>query len=327
MDNSKITVSVIVTIYNTEKYFDRMIGSIRNQTLKNIEIIIVNDCSPGNVNQIIETYIKEDNRIKYYQTPENSGVGGARNYGMRFATGEYIMFFDGDDWMDLCTLETMYNAAIKEKADIVNCGFYRDYNNGDKKWDCYYDRDYVVDGKTALKMLAHQYDYGIELCVSPTNKIYRHQLIKGIPFIEKSYYEEALFNFIVIQKSNIVSFVKTGKYTYFKRKGSNLQSISMKHIHDYHVVFSEIKKQLVNSGTFIELKATYIAYLECFFYILLEQIYTSSETEENKKQFIINTLNSFDGLVTIEEYIEHLGIEQFRWNLQPIIMHTGKQIL
>ena len=276
MDASTIAVSVIIPVYNTEAYFDKMIGSVRNQSLKNIEIIIVNDCSKGNIDTLIHDYLPLDSRIKYYSTQKNSGVGGARNFAMKFATGEYIMFFDSDDWMDLGTLEAMYNIAIRENADVVNCGFYRDYNNGEKKYTYYYDKDYVVDGKTALKMLAHQYDYGIKMCVSPANKIYRYQLIKEIPFIENSYYEEALFNFTVFQKTNIVAFSKTGKYTYFKRQGSNLQSIKKKHIHDYRVVFSKIKKQLVNNGNYNELKATYIAYLEYFFYVLLEQIYTST---------------------------------------------------
>lgn len=327
MDNSKIAVSVIVTVFNTEEYFDRMIGSIRNQSLRNIEIIIVNDCSPGNITQIIETYIKEDSRIKYYQTPINSGVGGARNYGMRYATGEYIMFFDGDDWMDIGTLEAMYNVAIRENADVVNCGFYRDYNNGEKKYTYYYDKDYVVDGKTALKMLAHQYDYGIKMCVSPANKIYRYQLIKEIPFVENSYYEEALFNFIVIQKTSIVAFSKTGKYTYFKRLGSNLQSITERHIQDFHAVFMTLKSKLIKNDIYITLKYTYIAYIEYFFYVLLEQIYESSEKEEDKKKLIIKALHSLDELLNIEDYIEYLGVERFRWNLQPLMLHNGERLL
>lgn len=327
MDTSTIAVSVIIPVYNTEKYFDKMMGSVRNQSLRNIEIIIVNDCSTGNINALIGDYLKSDSRISFYQTSKNSGVGGARNLGMRHATGEYVMFLDSDDWMDLDTLEEMYNAANREKADMVNCGFYRDYNNGEKKWDCYYGRDYVVDGKTALKMLAHQYDYGVELCVSTTNKIYRREIIQGILFAENVCYEEALYNFMAIRKCYVVVFVKKGKYTYFKRPGSNLQSITPKHIQDFHGIFSTIKKQLLEDGLFCALKPTYIAYLEYFFYILLEQIYDSSETTDNKKKLVIQVMRSFDGLIELEDYIDYLGIERFRWNLQPIMMHTGERLL
>lgn len=327
MDTSKIAVSVIVPVYGTEAYFDRMIGSVKNQTLSNIEIIIVNDCSPGNINSLIDSYLSEDNRIKYVQTIKNSGVGGARNLGMKHALGDYIMFVDSDDWIDLDTLDSMYKAAIHENADIVNCGLYRDYSNGEKGWNTYYDKDYVVDGETALKMLAHQYDYGVELCASPANKIYKHQLIKDIPFKEQSYYEEALFNFMAVRKAKTVAFVKTGKYTYFKREGSNLQSITSKHIQDYHDVFAEIKNILYKEGVLNSYMLTYTSYLEYFFFILLEQIYESSVSNDIKKQLVKKTLHSFDGLIDLDEYIEYLGIERFRWNMQPLMMHNGSRLL
>lgn len=327
MGTSRIAVSVIVPVFGTESCFDRVMGSVMNQTLRNIEIIVVNDCSPGNIDTLVNHYLEADPRVKYFQTAENTGAGGARNLGIKHASGEYLMFLDSDDWMDLCTLEEMYNAALRKNADIVNCGLYRDYNNGKQSWDTCYDKDYVVDGQTALKMLAHQYDYGVELCASPTNKIYRHKLIKGITFKEKSFYEEALFNFKVIRKSHVVAFVKSGKYTYFKRQGSNMQSITSKHIQDYHSVFAEIKNQLIQEDELCTLKFTYISYLEYFFFILLEQIYGSSETADVKKQLITETLRSFDGLIDLDDYIEYLGIERFRWNLQPLIMHHGEQLL
>lgn len=327
MDNSKVAVSVIIPVYNTELYFDRTIGAVANQTLKNIEIVVVNDCSFGNIESIINEYINHDSRIKYCKTPKNVGVGGARNLGLQHATGEYIMFCDSDDWLDLCTLEAMYHAGNRENADIVNCSFYRDYNNGEKKWDCYYSTDYVVNGKTALKMLAHQYDYGVELCVSTTNKIYRHQLIQDISFMENVCYEEALFNFCAIQKSAIVAFVKTGKYTYYKRFGSNLQSMTMKHIDDYNKVFSKIKLQIDIDGKSKVLKHTFIAYAEYFMNIIIEQIYESQEGEEIRKRYIMSLLEVFDSLVSLEDYIDFLGIERFRWNLQPIMMHNSQRLL
>ena len=99
MDISKVAVSVIIPVFNTEQYFDRTIGAVANQTLKNIEILVVNDCSLGNIESMINEYINLDSRIKYYKTPKNVGVGGARNLGLQHATGEYVMFCDSDDWL------------------------------------------------------------------------------------------------------------------------------------------------------------------------------------------------------------------------------------
>lgn len=327
MDNSKTAVSVIIPVFNTEQYFDKMIGSVRNQSLKTIEIIVVNDCSQGNIETIVEEYRRQDSRIIYCKTPKNIGAGGARNHGMKYATGEYVMFCDSDDWLDLKTLEAMYIVAQREKADIVSCSFYRDYSNGEKKWDCFYDMDYMVDGETALKMLAHQYDYGVELCVSPANKIYRRHLIENIFFMENVYYEEALFNYQAIRKAHTLAFVKDGKYTYFRRPGSNLQSIRTKHIEDFNMVFSEIKRLMVQDGIYETHKNTYMAYLEYFMNILIEQIYESSGTEEERKKLVIGIIHSFDTLITLEEYIDYLGTERFRWNLQPLMMHNGERLL
>ena len=120
MDISKVAVSVITPVYNTEDYFDKMINSVKNQTLKNIEVIVVNDCSLGNIETMISKYMQQDSRIMYCKTPKNLGAGGARNLGLKYAKGEYIMFCDSDDWLDLRTLEAMYFAAQREKADIVN---------------------------------------------------------------------------------------------------------------------------------------------------------------------------------------------------------------
>ncbi|OUQ56652.1 hypothetical protein B5E58_10530, partial [Tyzzerella sp. An114] len=98
MENKKI--SVIVPIYNVEKYLNRCVDSIINQTYKNLEIILVDDGSPDNCGKICDEYAKKDNRIKVVHK-ENGGVSSARNVGLNIATGDYIGFVDGDDWIDL----------------------------------------------------------------------------------------------------------------------------------------------------------------------------------------------------------------------------------
>ena len=96
----KIKVSVIVPVYNVEKYIDKCLDSLVNQTLKDIEIIVVNDGSPDNSQKIIDKYVKKyPNKVKSF-IKENGGQGSARNLGMEYAKGEYISFVDSDDWID-----------------------------------------------------------------------------------------------------------------------------------------------------------------------------------------------------------------------------------
>ncbi|PIC63990.1 hypothetical protein CSV79_08705 [Sporosarcina sp. P13] len=118
--NDNIKVSVVIPVYNLEQYIERCIKSVINQNLKEIEIIIVNDGSSDNSAKIINKYQKEDYRIIAINQ-ENSGVSSARNRGIEIATGEYITFVDGDDYINNTTLEEMYSIAESEKNDLVFC--------------------------------------------------------------------------------------------------------------------------------------------------------------------------------------------------------------
>lgn len=121
-------VSVIVPIYNVEKYLSKCLNSLVNQTLEDIEIILVNDGSTDSSKKIIEEYKNkyQDKKIIYVEK-ENGGLSDARNYGMKYANGEYIAFLDSDDFCEVTLYEKMYNKAIKENADYVECDFYWSY--------------------------------------------------------------------------------------------------------------------------------------------------------------------------------------------------------
>ena len=115
---NEILVSVIVPVYNVESYLDRCLGSIVNQTLKNIEIIIVDDGSPDNCPSMCDRWAKRDNRIKVIHK-KNAGLGFARNSGLDVAKGEYVIFCDSDDSVDSVMYESLYNATENGKYDVV----------------------------------------------------------------------------------------------------------------------------------------------------------------------------------------------------------------
>lgn len=114
-------ITIIVPIYNVEQFLDRCLHSLQKQTLKNIEIILVDDESPDNCPAICDQYAKQDNRIKVVHK-KNGGLGMACNSGMEIATGEYIAFCDSDDYVDEAMYETMYKVAIEEQVDVVFTG-------------------------------------------------------------------------------------------------------------------------------------------------------------------------------------------------------------
>lgn len=126
----KGVVSIVLPIYNVEKYLNRCVKSVINQSYKNLEIILVDDGSPDNCPVLCDEWAKKDNRIKVVHK-KNAGLGYARNTGIENATGEYICFFDSDDYIALDTIEKAYNLATKEKSDIVTFGYCQVKNTGE----------------------------------------------------------------------------------------------------------------------------------------------------------------------------------------------------
>ncbi len=121
-------VSVIIPVYNVEDYLEKCLDSVVNQTLKDIEIIVVNDGSPDNSQKIIDEYKKKDKRIISIMK-ENGGQASARNLGIKKARGEFLCFVDSDDWIELDMLEVLYNNAKENHSDIVTCDYFRVMDN------------------------------------------------------------------------------------------------------------------------------------------------------------------------------------------------------
>ena len=129
MNKKIIKVSVIIPVYNVEKYLRRCLDSVINQTLQELEIICVNDGSTDNSAKILEEYRRKDNRI-IILNQENLGQGIARNLGMKIAKGKYIGFVDSDDWIDLNFFEKLYASAEKYKADAACAEILRPHKSG-----------------------------------------------------------------------------------------------------------------------------------------------------------------------------------------------------
>lgn len=137
-------VSIIVPIYNAEKYLKRCLNTIINQTYKNIEIILINDGSKDNSLNILKEYQNNDSRIIIIDK-NNTGVSDSRNYGINKASGEYVAFVDSDDWLELDMIEQMIKVINEKKVDIVRCNYFRNYEDGTQKIGEKYN--YNIKGK------------------------------------------------------------------------------------------------------------------------------------------------------------------------------------
>lgn len=180
-----IKVSIVVPVYNTEKYLKKCIDSLMNQTFKDYEIIVINDCSKGNCDEIIKKYSSKN--IKYISNKTNMGIGYNRNLGIRKAKGNYICFVDSDDYVSNDFIEKMYNKCIKENLDICICDYQYIYDNGNIK------RENLIEFETTNLSLNPILITKINL--GPCNKMFRKEfLIKNnIEFSENLKYEDLSF--------------------------------------------------------------------------------------------------------------------------------------
>ena len=207
MKNEKI--SIIIPVYNTEKYVEKSINSILNQSYKNIELIIINDGSTDNSEKIIKRIIRDNKNIKYKKI-KNSGVAHARNEGLRIATGKYVGFVDSDDFVSEKMYETLYKTAIKEKSDIVTCAYSKCYID---RTVSIYPKDKSVFGKSVIE------SKNIFLNSNPyiTSKLFSMELINkySIEFEEDlRIFEDLLFCYKLYLRANKISYVDEVFYNY-----------------------------------------------------------------------------------------------------------------
>lgn len=199
-------VSVIVPVYNVEKYVEKCLQSLVKQTLDDIEIIVVNDGSTDGSKGIIETFINSHRYANIiYVEKENGGLSDARNYGMNYTTGEYIAFLDSDDYVKSTLYEKMYNKATQENADYVECDFYWSYPKKNKE-------DVGFRYKDKKEMLV----YGR---VVAWNKLIKKDIIKE-KFPAGMHYEDVEFFYKLLPQIHKFAFVEEPLIYYVQRKNS-----------------------------------------------------------------------------------------------------------
>jgi glycosyltransferase involved in cell wall biosynthesis len=209
----KCRVSIIVPVYNVEKYLEECLDSLVNQTLKDIEIICINDASPDNSLNILKDYKKKYPKlIKVIDLKKNVCLGGARNKGLDIARGEYISFVDSDDYVDANMCEKLYNHANKHEADIVQFNYveFRDNKKSKKIIDT--DIDLFESGNLVVskeEFIGETHDY---MCF----RFYKKHLWSKVRYPEGVTYEDQATFLLLAVLSN--KFIKLDESLYFYRR-------------------------------------------------------------------------------------------------------------
>lgn len=208
-------ISVIVPIYNVEKYLKKCVDSIINQTYKNLEIILVDDGSPDNCPKICDEYAKQDNRIKVIHK-ENGGLSDARNAGIEIATGQYISFVDSDDYIAEDMLDDMITRIINDKSDLVSAGVVWVDELGNEIRTSTVSENALLNTEQSMTEIINDG----KLKQHVWNKLYRFDLIKDIPFNKGKYHEDVFWSYQVIGKAEKISVEKNSYYYYVQRSES-----------------------------------------------------------------------------------------------------------
>ena len=263
---NKIKVSVMLPVYNVGKYLKECLDSVVNQTLKDIEIICINDGSTDDSLEILNEYAAKDERFIVY-SQENQGQGVARNKGVQLAKGEYMQFIDPDDWIELNMLEILYNFAKDHHSQVVKFN-YTDYNDYSGK---YKQQDFV-------KQIQEEYNYDLNEtpyytwrilkkdCLSGLDlhvwaHFYQTEFIKSnkIRFAPSKHGEDHLFADGAIVLANKIDYLNKYLYFYRVRSGSSVQIKSNINF----CVFDNIrllKEFLLENNLFNELEDEFIKY-------------------------------------------------------------------
>ena len=219
-------ISVIIPVYNVEKYLKQCLESILEQTYKNLEIILIDDGTKDSSGVICDDYAKKDNRIKVIHQ-KNMGLSGARNTGLKNSTGNLITFVDSDDFIDNKMFETMLLSIKENDADIVECGTIFCDENGNYIKDNTLNEVKIYKNEYQIKELLMNKD----ITTTSWGKLYKKKLFINFEFPMGKYHEDAFTTYKLLHLSKKTIILNRGFYHYRQVNGSIMNSnFSLKHL-------------------------------------------------------------------------------------------------
>ena len=252
-------LSIIVPIYNVEKYLRKCLESLVSQNLCDMEIILVNDGSPDNSQMIIEEYESAFPFVKGF-VKENGGLSDARNYGITKASGDYIAFVDSDDYVDRQMFKSMLEIAEKGNFDIVVCDFEEIYP------------DHIRQGSSRLKQdLKSRQEVKAHMCdIYPSvwNKLYKRSLFETIRFKKNVWFEDVEMFYRMLPFVNSIGVIHEPFYKYMQREGSISKSNDMRIFHcldNWNGVLQYYKEYGFFEEYYHELEYSYVRYIYATF--------------------------------------------------------------
>ena len=330
-----VKVSVIVPVYNVEKYLEECLDSIINQTLEDIEIICINDGSTDNSLNILNSYTKTDKRMKVF-SQENQGQGVARNYGLSIATGDYIYFMDSDDILELNALELVYTNAISNNSELVMFkisrfnAFEEDYSKPGFPLE---DSFNEVDFNNYTFTYKNIKNYVLNSSFSPWSKLYKKDFLekwRDFKFPINIAYEDVLFHVKAVLRSSKISFVPEFLYKY---RTSNINSITHTESNaiDIFKVCDSVESFLKKEDYFEEFEKEFYEFkvtqtLQYLFFSESEEYFTLTKRELLKinSKFIPSRFAEQYSTILNSSSLKDLKIKTYKSNIKNLEKENKK---
>ena len=254
INDDDLLISIIIPVYNAENYLEQCLNSIKNQTYKNFEVIIVNDGSKDNTEVICKRFSEDDSRFRYF-TKSNGGVSSARNFGLDNANGHYITFIDGDDWVEHNHLEILIKSITENNSDIAICS----YKEFDNNIDTYYTIVYTKQEKNLLNFEKMNRDdfliifpklMSINVCFNnAVAKLFRKELVNNLRFDTSIKYGEDLdFYFSLYLNVESISYVDELTYVYRIHGDSTTSNFNQEYAEQELSIFKKMFKKIQEIG-------------------------------------------------------------------------------
>lgn len=317
------TLSVIVPVYNTADYLTKCLDSIINQSLKDIEVLIVNDQSTDGSETLMHHYAQKHSAIRCFSTETKSLAGGSRNLGLQNAKGKYVGFVDSDDWIDSNMYNKMVGILEKSQADIAICGVAKEY---DSPFDVYYKYTYeienIIEGSFAFDLLTRRFNQDISISPITCNKVYRLSFLKQyeLSFLVNNFNEDDAFNYLCFLNAKKVGIVPDAYYHYYQRNNSITHTFSRKHIDDLLKAFGALKSYLEINKLFEKYKKNYYSYLEKCSAFVLNLMLLKEQSCEIQNQYLQYLLEKSQSFLCFPDYIEYCGAQRLKNFFNPLVI-------
>lgn len=315
-------ISVIVPVYKAEKYFDKCVNSIINQTYKNLEIILVDDGSPDICGKMCDEFAEKDSRVRVFHK-ENGGQSSARNVGLDNMSGEYVGFVDSDDWIEPNMYERLMSLIKKYDAQISACGTKLEYLNGTSG---YFNPDYPNDTKiryySTFEALEQTFNNTM-ITYSPCDKLYQSEIFSSLRMTEGRIYEDMEIIPKCIELADRVVYDPIPLYHYNLTEESTIRGeFDLKQFAQVDVAFERAQEYSVKHPKL------YHKAISSYMEICLNVIHCSKNIEKcnERRQEIISKLRKKTDSETMKELSKKAKIKLIALKISPYLFELMMDI-